>query len=96
MKQRGDKEGVVWKLNSPRLPLDSFGAHPQPGGHELLLIILVHAVVAEVLLGVVFITTDFVEQSAGENLQTFVTRSFKAALAPVGQSAGERSDDVMR
>jgi hypothetical protein len=96
LKKRGDEEAVVRQLHGPRFAQDPARADAQTGGLELLLILLIHAVVAVVLFGVVFAPANRVKKSPRQNLQSLVAGAFGAAITTVRQGAGKRRDDAVR
>ena len=67
------------------LPETSSRTHAQARGLELLLVLLIHAVVAVVLLGVVLASAQRMKPRSGQNLQSF----FAGALGAVGTAVRE-------
>ena len=61
---------------------DAAGAYAKPGRLELLFIVFVHAIVAVVLLGVIFAAA---QACPGQNLQPFLTRG----LGPPSRRLGK-------
>lgn len=70
-------------------------ADAKSGSLKLFFVFFVDAVVAVVLLRVIFTSTNGMKTAAVHNLQAFVTRCFGAAFAPIRQAAGKRSDYVV-
>src|SRR6516165_10046389 len=81
------------KSNSGRP--DSARAYAESGRPELLFIFFVHAVVAVVLLGVIFAAANRMQAGPWEDFQAFLTRGFRASLTAIRQAAGKRRDHVV-
>jgi len=62
-------------------------AYAQTRSLELSFVILIHAIVAVELRGVVGASTNGMEQSSGLNLEALIAGTFGTALAPIGQGA---------
>jgi len=86
---------MVRQFHRASLALHAARADAKPGGLKLLFVFFVHAVVAVVLLEVIFAAADGMKLAAGRDFQVFVTGGFGAALATTRQAAGKRSDHVV-
>jgi len=62
---------MVRQFHRASLSLDAARTDPKSGSLELLFVFFVDAVVAVVLLGVVFASADRMKASAGQNFQAF-------------------------
>ena len=64
---------MVRQLDGAGFALDAASAYAKTGGLELLFVFLIDAVVAVILFGVVFASTNRMQARAGYNFQTFLT-----------------------
>ena len=95
LKESGDKEAAVRQLHGACLPHSASRAYAQTGRLKLLLVLFVHAVVAVVLLGVIFGAENRPKQRPSENLQRFVARAFRFPDTAVRESTGKRCDNAV-
>jgi protein-S-isoprenylcysteine O-methyltransferase Ste14 len=86
---------MAGQFDGTGLAQEAAGAYAKSGGLELLLVFFVHAIVAVILLGVIFASANGMKASPGQNLQPFLARGFGASFASIGQAAGKRSDHIM-
>jgi len=96
LEQGGDEETAIGQFHGPRFPQSSACADPQTGGLKLLFVLFIHAVIAVVLLGVIFAPTNRMKERPRQNLQPLVTRAFGTAIPTVRQGARKRRNDVVR
>jgi len=85
LEQSGDKEAMARQFDGTGLAPDAAGAYAKPGRLELLFIVFVHAIVAVVLLGVIFAAAHRMQACPGQNLQPFLTRG----LGPPSRRLGK-------
>jgi len=83
------------QFDGASLALDAPRAYAESGRLELLFIFFVHAVVAVVLLGVIFASANSMQAGPWQDFQAFLTRGFGTSLAAIGQAAGKRRDHAM-
>jgi len=95
LEQRGDKEAMTRQFDGTGLTLDAARAYAKSGRLELPFVFFVHAIVAVILLGVIFASANGMQASPWQDFQAFLTRGFRASLPAIGQSAGERSDHTV-
>ena len=93
LEQRGDEKSMVWQFHGASLALHAARADAKSSGLKLLFVFFVHAVVAVVLLGVVFASTNGVKAGSRQDFQVLFPGGFGAACAAVRQATGKRSDD---
>jgi len=96
LEQRGDKETMIGQLHGASLTLNAAGAYAKTGGLELLFVFFVDAVIAVILLRIVFASANGMEASAGKNFQAFLPGGLGTTLAAIRQAAGKRRDHIVR
>ena len=83
------------QFDGPSLAPDTARAYAEAGRLELLFIFFVYAVVAVVLLGVIFASANRMQAGPWEDFQPFLTRGSGASVTAIGQAAGKRRDHIV-
>jgi hypothetical protein len=63
---------------------------------KLLFILLVNAVIAVVLFGVIFGSANGMQKCAWKDLQLFITGALRTALSPIWKGTRKRRYDIMQ
>jgi len=96
LKQRSNEEAVPREFDGARFAKNSSRTYSQSGGLKLFFVFLIYAVVAVILLGIIFAAANRMQECSRENLQAFLPGSLGAVRAAVGQGAGKRRNHDVR
>ena len=97
LKQRGDEEAESRQFDGACFAKNTSRTYAQSGGLKLLFVFLIHAVVAVILLGIVFAAANRMQECSRENLQALLPGSLGTVRAAVRQGAGKgRHHEVRR
>ena len=87
---------MVRQFYRASLALDAASADVKSGRLKLLLVFFVHAVVAVVLLGVIFAAANGMKPRPGHDFQAFFAGGLRAAFAAIRQQSRVRANSMPR